>query len=79
MHVEHLSFHHKGNYVLLALLPVFKGTGELLTQIIEMMIPKFSQLVLDQHGICLVNKAITLITEQRQAAVVVSILAENIV
>ncbi len=43
--VERLAFHHKGNYVLLSLLGIVRG--DILTMIIDKMLPKFSQLMLD--------------------------------
>jgi len=43
--VERLAFHHKGNYVLLTIIGIMRG--ELLSLIIEKMIPKFPQLMLD--------------------------------
>lgn len=59
--VERLAFHHKGNYALLSIIGIMRG--ELLSLIIEKLVPKFPQLMLDQLGICLVNKAIKLTTE----------------
>lgn len=60
--VERLAFHHKGNYVLLTILGIVRG--EILTMIIDKMLPKFSHLMLDQLGICLANKAMTMATDK---------------
>ena len=38
--VERLAFHHKGNYVLLTLLSMLKGT-DLLTEVVERLMPRF--------------------------------------
>ena len=62
--VERLAFHHKGNYVLLSIIGIMRG--EILNMIIDKMLPKFPILMLDQLGICLVNKAMTLVTEATQ-------------
>ena len=59
--VERLAFHHKGNYVLLTIIGIMRG--EVLSMIIDKMLPKFPQLMVDQLGICLVNKAMTLTTD----------------
>jgi len=76
--VERLAFHHKGNYVLLTLLSMLKGT-ELLTEVVDRLLPRFPQMTLDQLGICLVNKAIVLVFEESQIAAIIAILAEHIV
>ena len=43
--IERLAFHHKGNYVLLTIIGVMKG--ELLTLVIDKLLPKFALLMLD--------------------------------
>ena len=75
--VERLAFHHKGNYVLLTLLSVLKGSV-LLTEIVERLMPRLPQLTLDQLGICLVNKAIVLVSDQKQIAAIIQILADHL-
>jgi len=37
--VERLAFHHKGNYVLLTIIGIMRG--EILSMIIDKMLPKF--------------------------------------
>lgn len=75
--IERLAFHHKGNYVLLTIIGIMRG--EILTMIVDRMLPKFPHLMLDQLGICLVNKAIMLVTDQAQIKQVIQILADHIV
>lgn len=43
--IERLAFHHKGNYVLLTIIGIMKG--EILTLIIDKLLDKFPQLMLD--------------------------------
>jgi len=43
--VDRLAFHHKGNYVLLAIIGIV--SGDILTMIIESMLPRLPQLMLD--------------------------------
>ncbi len=43
--IERLAFHHKGNYVLLAVITVIKG--QTLTLIVNKLLPRFPQLILD--------------------------------
>jgi len=56
--IEVLSFHIKGNYVLISSLQVIKN--ENLNDIIDEIVKYFNSLVLDQYGICIINKVIQL-------------------
>ena len=75
--VERLAFHHKGNYVLLTIIGIMRG--EILSMIIDKMLAKFPQLMVDQLGICLVNKAMTLTTDQAQIDAIIKLLADHLV
>jgi hypothetical protein len=57
---------------------MLKGT-ELLTEVVDRLLPRFPQMTLDQLGICLVNKAIVLVFEENQISAIIAILAEHIV
>jgi hypothetical protein len=43
--IERLAFHHKGNYVLLTIIGIMRG--DILTLIVDKLLAKFPQLMLD--------------------------------
>jgi Pumilio-family RNA binding repeat len=75
-----LAFDPKGNYVLTAIMGVLKNpdTLDMLSNIIDLLIPIIPQLIKDQLGICVVNKIIQTATEQRHISYLIDYLIKNI-
>ena len=73
--IEVLAFDVKGNYVLISSLQVL--TQQHFNEIVEIIMGFFDQLVLDQYGICIINKVIQLVKLEEQKERIVGMLGAN--
>ena len=75
--IKELAFHQKGNYVLISCLLILKPDH--FKQVIEEIMEYFHELVMDQYGICIINKIIALASEQQHKERIIELLNENII
>jgi hypothetical protein len=75
--IKELAFHQKGNYVLISCLQILKPEDfdVVIVEIFEL----FHSLVLDQYGICIINKIIQLAQSQEHKLQIIKLLEESVI
>lgn len=74
--LPHLSFHPKGNYVLILALEII--SKENFDNSVELLLDQVEQLSFNKYGICLLNKIMKLTSNDSHKRAIVDILSKNI-